>query len=98
MTAVVEERPLLLRDLGFADRACSACGWRFFTTAGLYEHEQTHLPPKEVSPALRDAGLKVAALNNARRRRCKECGYESTPAGVGTHQKAWGHVGWTEPS
>ena len=101
MSAVaVEEKPnvVLLRTLGFADRACSVCGWRFFTSAALYDHSLTCRPPKRISAALRQAGLRVAALNNSRRRQCNECGLTSTLAALGYHQKHAGHSGYTDVS
>lgn len=96
MSAVAVEPDL--RTLGYADKACGVCGWRFFTTAGRYEHEATHFapPPEPVSPALREAGLRVAALNNSRRCRCDVCGLTSTRPALGFHQKHTGHTGWTE--
>lgn len=54
----------------------------------------------ELSPtrlaASQAQGYRLAARNNARRFRCDECGHESTPAGVGVHQKFSGHTGRTE--
>ncbi|MCB0908226.1 MAG: hypothetical protein KDB63_14020 [Nocardioidaceae bacterium] len=85
-----------VKVLGFVDRACAVCGWRFFTSAALYEHSLGCRPPKRVAPAQREAGRRVAALNNSRRRRCNDCGYASTPAAVGNHLKHTGHTGWTE--
>lgn len=97
--AVEEWKPQpVLRTAGFATKACGFCGWKFFTFTGLYEH--THnCPPKPLSPArqaLRERGRQIAQLNNARRRRCHGCGYESTAPGIGTHQAYSGHTGWTD--
>lgn len=123
----VEPEPLpIIRTLGFHDRACSVCGWRFFTTAALADHQLTcerpvrqpleavgaptpvePLEQPETAPlrryryteaglaAMRESGLRIAALVNKHRRRCV-CGRESTPAGIGNHQKMSGHTGWTE--
>lgn len=97
-SALAEAKPL--RSLGFADRACGVCGWRFFTTLALHEHSYNcpPRPPRPINPVLQDAGRRIAAHNNSRRRRCDECGHESTAAGIGSHQKAKGHQGLTDVS
>ncbi len=109
MTAVVQD--LDVRRIGFASKACSDCGHRFFTSLALYGHMQEHHPPtppprperpSNFSPAglvrQQARGRQIAAENNARRRRCDGCGHISTPAGIGNHQKYTGHEGWTEVS
>lgn len=104
MSVLAVERPLPhLRDLGFADRACGVCGWRFFTTMGLYEHEQTHRPPEppryRLSPegraSLQSIGSAAGKRLTSTRRRCNACGMETHVPGMGKHQKASGHTGWT---
>ena len=90
-------------------RACPECGVRFFTAVGLEEHVRAgdhgttvvrSWVTGGVSPAgliaLQEAGRKVAALNNSRRRSCHGCGHVSTPSGIALHQQGSGHVGWTE--
>lgn len=89
-------------------RACPVCGDAFYTRVGLDEHVRLGQHNQttrrwitgKVSPAglanLQDWGRQIAALNNSRRRRCNDCGHESTPAGVGLHQMHTGHTGWTE--
>lgn len=93
-------------------KVCPRCDYRFFTQVGLDEHARvvhgvvdaaamttTPLPLRVISPAgllaMQAAGRRIAALNNARRRRCA-CGHESTPAGIGLHQKSTGHAGWKD--
>lgn len=39
-----------------------------------------------------------AAVLNAQIRRCAECGLETNPGALGSHQKRLGHDGWTEVS
>jgi hypothetical protein len=84
-------------------QVCLTCGDSFFTQVGLAEHvrlgqhnQTVRLWVGGVSPALRENGLRVAQLNNSRRRRCDGCGLVSTPAAVGIHQKFTGHTGWAE--
>ncbi len=95
-----EWKPLpVLRTLGFADKACRTCGWRFFTWDGLTEHEadcDSRPPSPAQVAAWKEAGQRIAATNNARRRGCADCGLVSSPAGIGIHQKATGHAGWTD--
>ena len=85
----------VLRRMGFHDKACRVCGWRFFTNAGLREHrdEGCRSPSPAQVASWSEAGRRVAALNNTHRRRCS-CGLESTASGLGIHQKATGHTGW----
>lgn len=88
-----------LRQLGFSDRACGRCGWRFFTTAGLWDHQQECEQLAAVERrvlALRQTGLAVTALNNARRIRCHGCELVATPGPITVHQRATGHTGRTE--
>lgn len=99
MSVAVEEPSPILRTLGFKDRACGVCGWRFFTSAALQEHEaecDARPPSPAQVAAWRQTGLRVAALNNTGRRRCDDCDLTSTPGGLGVHQKATGHSGWSE--
>lgn len=88
-------------------RVCPICSDTFFTQVGLDEHVRLgnhgclsrRWVTGKISPAglvsLRERGRRVAALNNTRRRRCS-CGHESNAPGVGLHQKATGHTGWSE--
>lgn len=84
--------PLELRNVGYADRACAHCGWRFFTTLGLAEHVRDCAHRQN----LRERGLAVVALVNSRRVECAECGHISTPGGLSLHQKYRGHEGRIE--
>lgn len=102
MTTTVRE--LDPRMVGYSSKACPACGHRFFTSAALYEHRESCLPPlpptpPRVSPAgyakQQERGRQIAAENNAKRRRCDTCDHTSTAAGLGAHQKSTGHVGWS---
>jgi hypothetical protein len=111
MTAQAEEtngRTAWMRGYGVADKICRDCGDAFYTNVGLAEHMRigAHVPRVTrrwttgvVSPAglarLQERGRQIAAENNARRRRCDTCGLVSTSAGIGTHQKFTGHIGWT---
>jgi len=79
---------LTLRSAGYTHKACPVCGWRFFTFDGLDEHS--------AECRTQENGRRIAALNNTRRRRCDQCSLVSTVAGLGIHQKATGHTGWTE--
>ena len=95
---------------GLPRKPCPECGERFFTTVGLDEHIRvgvhgnTNLVVRwstgRLSPAAAAArqehGRQIAARNNARRRSCHGCGHVSTPAAIGSHQRASGHTGWTE--
>lgn len=82
-------------------RPCPVCGLRFFTGVGVEEHVRLNHPTHQMEPlpcggSAREHGLRLAARNNAHRRRCSVCGLESTPAALGMHQKASGHIGWAE--
>jgi uncharacterized OB-fold protein len=90
-------------------KTCPTCGDMFFTQVGLDEHVRlgTHRPrvtirwitgklPPAVFASRQETGRRVAALNNARRRRCDACGHVTTPAALGSHQRFTGHIGWTE--
>lgn len=92
--------------VGFLDLACPKCGWRFFTTGGLYEHLANDCRPVETnelacdlcgrrftSPATR-ANHKLQ--KHGPRVRCAECGLESTRAGLSSHQTRKGHKGTDE--
>ncbi|WP_205474446.1 hypothetical protein [Nocardioides sp. SYSU D00038] len=97
-----------LKEIDLATKVCPTCGNGFFTQVGLDEHVRVGKHDRlsrrwvtgRVSPAgllgLQERGRQVAQLNNSRRRRCVNCGVVSTPAGIGAHQKASGHGGWTE--
>lgn len=89
-------------------KVCRTCGDAFWTQVGLDAHtaEGKHdrytrrwvtgvYSPAALAVAQRNARA-LAAVTNARRRRCSDCGHVSTPAGIGAHQSASGHVGWTE--
>jgi hypothetical protein len=89
-------------------KICPTCGDRLWTQVGLDEHIRLgdhngttrRWVTGRVSPAglaaLQERGRQIAALNNARRRRCVQCGYVSTPAAMGNHLKLTGHATWTE--
>jgi hypothetical protein len=89
-------------------KICRTCGDAFFTQIGLDAHiaEGKHdrytrrwvtgVFSPAVLPLMQENARALAAVTNARRRRCSDCGHESTPAGVGSHQTHTGHVGWTE--
>lgn len=89
-------------------RKCLTCGDTFWTQVGLDAHiadgKHDRYTRRWVtgfySPAgrvvVQETARRLAAVTNARRRRCDACGHTSTPAGVGTHQHYTGHVGWTE--
>lgn len=88
------------------------CGATFWTGVGAEEHARLGCEsspgarPVEVSrnwrrsahgkAGLHKRGLAVTALNNSKRFACAECGKESTPAGIGLHQRYSGHIGRTE--
>jgi hypothetical protein len=92
-----------------ARKKCPTCEARFFTQVGLDEHvrngEHSNQnmsrrwreggSPAQVA-ARKQTGLRLALLNNARRRRCDECGMVSTPAALGMHLRATGHARWTD--
>jgi len=52
----------------------------------------------EHDPAMADQfrlrGMNASTKTNTMRRRCLECGYISTPGGVGAHQYMTGHTGF----
>lgn len=87
---------------------CTVCGDTFYTRVGLAEHVRigTHsrytrrwvtgfFSPVAL-PVLQEVGRRIAAQNNARRRRCNECGHTTTPGPLALHQNASGHTGWTD--
>lgn len=52
--------------------------------------------PKRKPPTPTEAKrLRAGASTMHRRRRCAECSLESNSGGIGLHQKATGHTGWT---
>ncbi len=83
MSAAVEEWPTpspVLRRMGHHAKACRVCGWRFFTVAGLHEHEDAGgcTPPgpaqTEAAPigakqtSIREPSAAQAALQDTGRR------------------------------
>lgn len=89
-------------------KVCRTCGDTFWTQVGLDAHvakgRHDRFTRRWATGTYSPAGLAVAqrtaralaAVTNARRRRCSGCGHVSTPAGIGAHQSASGHIGWTE--
>jgi hypothetical protein len=96
----VEEPLPVLRLLGFRDLACGVCGWRFFTSTALREHEAdcNDCPPSlpQIAAWRKDLHRAATHAYNAKRRACLDCGMVSTPAALGSHLWRSGHSGWTD--
>jgi hypothetical protein len=54
--------------------------------------EEKYKADPELLERVREAQRKSAQ----RTRRCLECGWVSSPGGIGNHQKSSGHQGWTQ--
>ncbi len=81
-------------------KVCPVCDYRFFTQVGLDEHARACRPTTRFSPegllALQMSGSRMGKARTSTRRRCLDCGLESHVPGIGKHQEASGHTGWTD--